>query len=151
MHLDGGVIMSDNKMALEFVSKSKNEGFARVSVAAFVAQLDPTMDEISDVKTAVSEAVTNAIIHGYDGQEDGIVRIEAEIYDNEVTIVISDKGNGIEDIEQAMEPLYTSRPDLERSGMGFTVMDTFMDYLRVESEKGAGTRVIIKKKFSTVS
>ena len=143
--------MSDNKMALEFVSKSKNEGFARVSVAAFVAQLDPTMDEISDVKTAVSEAVTNAIIHGYDGQEDGIVRIEAEIYDNEVTIVISDKGNGIEDIKQAMEPLYTSRPDLERSGMGFTVMDTFMDYLRVESEKGAGTRVIIKKKFSTVS
>ena len=143
--------MSDNKMALEFVSKSKNEGFARVSVAAFVAQLDPTMDEISDVKTAVSEAVTNAIIHGYDGQEDGIVRIEAEIYDNEVTIVISDKGNGIEDIKQAMEPLYTSRPDLERSGMGFTVMDTFMDYLRVESEKGAGTRVIIKKKFSAAS
>ena len=143
--------MFDNKMALEFVSKSKNEGFARVSVAAFVAQLDPTMDEISDVKTAVSEAVTNAIIHGYDGQEDGTVRIEAEIHDNEVTIVISDKGNGIEDIKQAMEPLYTSRPDLERSGMGFTVMDTFMDYLRVESEKGAGTRVIIKKKFSAAS
>lgn len=143
--------MSDNKMALEFVSKSKNEGFARVSVAAFVAQLDPTIDEISDVKTAVSEAVTNAIIHGYDGQEDKIVRIEAEIYNNEVTIIISDKGKGIEDIEKAMEPLYTSRPDLERSGMGFTVMETFMDYLKVESEKGIGTRVIIKKKFSTAS
>ncbi|ALP89539.1 MULTISPECIES: anti-sigma F factor [Clostridium] len=143
--------MSHNKMALEFFSKSENEGFARVSVAAFIAQLDPTMDEISDVKTAVSEAVTNAIIHGYDGQEDRTVRIEAEIYDNEVTIIVSDKGKGIEDIKQAMEPLYTSRPDLERSGMGFTVMDTFMDYLRVESEKGAGTRVIIKKKFSTAS
>ncbi|MGN0144934.1 MAG: anti-sigma F factor [Clostridium sp.] len=143
--------MSQNKMALEFISKSKNEGFARVSVAAFVAQLDPTLDEISDVKTAVSEAVTNAIIHGYDGREDGIVRIEAEIEDNEVTIVISDKGKGIEDIKQAMEPLYTSRPDLERSGMGFTVMDTFMDYLKVESKKGVGTKVIIKKKFSTAS
>lgn len=143
--------MSHNKMALEFLSKAKNEGFARVSVAAFVAQLDPTMDEISDVKTAVSEAVTNAIIHGYDSREDGIVRIEAEIYENEVTIVISDKGKGIENIKQAMEPLYTSRPDLERSGMGFTVMDTFMDYLRVESESNAGTRVIIKKKFSTAS
>lgn len=143
--------MSQNKMALEFISKSKNEGFARVSVAAFVAQLDPTLDEISDVKTAVSEAVTNAIIHGYDGREDGIVRIEAEIENNEVTIVISDKGKGIEDIKQAMEPLYTSRPDLERSGMGFTVMDTFMDYLKVESKKGVGTKVIIKKKFSTAS
>ena len=143
--------MSQNKMALEFISKSKNEGFARVSVAAFVAQLDPTIDEISDVKTAVSEAVTNAIIHGYDGREDGIVRIEAEIENNEVTIVISDKGKGIEDIKQAMEPLYTSRPDLERSGMGFTVMDTFMDYLSVESEKGVGTKVIVKKKFSTAS
>ena len=116
--------MSHNKMALEFFSKSENEGFARVSVAAFIAQLDPTMDEISDVKTAVSEAVTNAIIHGYDGQEDRTVRIEAEIYDNEVTIIVSDKGKGIEDIKQAMEPLYTSRP---------------------------GTRVIIKKKFSTAS
>lgn len=143
--------MSHNKMALEFLSKAKNEGFARVSVAAFVAQLDPTMDEISDVKTAVSEAVTNAIIHGYNSQEDGIIRIESEIYENEVTIVIIDKGKGIENIKQAMEPLYTSRPDLERSGMGFTVMDTFMDYLRVESEKGAGTRVVIKKKFSTAS
>lgn len=143
--------MSHNKMALEFLSKSENEGFARVSVAAFVAQLDPTMDEISDVKTAVSEAVTNAIIHGYDGNEDGIVRIEAEIFEDEITIVVSDKGKGIEDIKQAMEPLYTSRPDLERSGMGFTVMDTFMDYLRVESEINAGTRVIIKKKFSTAS
>ena len=143
--------MSDNKMSIEFVSKSQNEGFARVAVAAFVAQLDPTIDEISDVKTAVSEAVTNSIIHGYENKEDGIVRIEAEINKNEVTIVIIDKGIGIDDINQAMEPLYTSRPDLERSGMGFTVMETFMDELRVESQKGNGTKVVIKKKFNMVS
>ena len=143
--------MSDNKMSIEFVSKSQNEGFARVAVAAFVAQLDPTVDEINDVKTAVSEAVTNSIIHGYENKEDGIVRIEAEINKNEVTIVIIDKGIGIDDINQAMEPLYTSRPDLERSGMGFTVMETFMDELRVESQKGNGTKVVIKKKFNMVS
>lgn len=143
--------MSDNKMSIEFVSKSQNEGFARVAVAAFVAQLDPTVDEINDVKTAVSEAVTNSIIHGYENREDGIVRIEAEINKNEVTIVILDKGIGIDDINKAMEPLYTSRPDLERSGMGFTVMETFMDELHVESKKGTGTKVVIKKKFNMVS
>jgi len=143
--------MSDNKMSIEFVSKSQNEGFARVAVAAFVAQLDPTIDEINDVKTAVSEAVTNSIIHGYENKEDKLVRIEAEINENEVTIVIIDKGIGIDDIGQAMEPLYTSRPDIERSGMGFTVMETFMDDLKVESEKGIGTKVVIKKKFNVVS
>jgi len=143
--------MSDNKMSIEFVSKSQNEGFARVAVAAFVAQLDPTIDEINDVKTAVSEAVTNSIIHGYENRGDKLVRIEAEINENEITIVIIDDGVGIDDIEQAMEPLYTSRPDIERSGMGFTVMETFMDDLKVESEKGIGTKVVIKKKFNVVS
>jgi stage II sporulation protein AB (anti-sigma F factor) len=143
--------MSDNKMSIEFVSKSQNEGFARVAVAAFVAQLDPTIDEINDVKTAVSEAVTNSIIHGYENKEDKLIRIEAEINENEVTIGIIDKGVGIEDIEKAMEPLYTSRPDIERSGMGFTVMETFMDDLKVESEKGIGTKIVIKKKFNVVS
>lgn len=143
--------MSDNKMSIEFVSKSQNEGFARVAVAAFVAQLDPTIDEINDVKTAVSEAVTNSIIHGYENREDGMVKIEAEINGNEVTIIINDNGVGIDDIEKAMEPLYTSRPDIERSGMGFTVMETFMDDLKVESEKGIGTKVVIKKKFNVVS
>ena len=143
--------MSDNKMSIEFVSKSQNEGFARVAVAAFVAQLDPTIDEINDVKTAVSEAVTNSIIHGYENREDGLVRIDAEINENEVTLVITDKGIGIDDIGRAMEPLYTSRPDLERSGMGFTVMETFMDELDVESEKGIGTKVVIKKKFNVIS
>ena len=143
--------MSENKMNLEFLSKSQNEGFARVAVAAFVAQLDPTIDEISDVKTAVSEAVTNCIIHGYESREDGIIRIETEIKDREVIISIEDKGKGIDDVAQAMEPLYTSRPYLERSGMGFTVMETFMDDLKVESKKGIGTKVVIKKKFNMVS
>lgn len=143
--------MSDNKMSIEFVSKSQNEGFARVAVAAFVAQLDPTIDEINDVKTAVSEAVTNSIIHGYENREDGLIRIEAEINESEITIAIIDKGIGIDDIGKAMEPLYTSRPDLERSGMGFTVMETFMDNLEVESKKGIGTKVVIKKKFNVVS
>jgi len=143
--------MSDNKMSIEFVSKSQNEGFARVAVAAFVAQLDPTIDEINDVKTAVSEAVTNSIIHGYENREDQLIRIETEINENEVTIAIIDEGIGIDNIEQAMEPLYTSRPDIERSGMGFTVMETFMDDLKVESEKGIGTKIVIKKKFNVVS
>ena len=143
--------MFDNKMSLEFIAKSENEAFARVAVAAFISQLDPTIDELSDVKTAVSEAVSNAIIHGYENEKDKMIKIETEIIGNEVIIAISDKGKGIDDIKQAMEPLYTSRPDLERSGMGFTVMETFMDELHVESEKGIGTRVVIKKKFNIVS
>ncbi|MGL4774099.1 MAG: anti-sigma F factor [Clostridium sp.] len=143
--------MYDNKVTIEFVSKSQNEGFARVAVAAFVAQLDPTIEEITDVKTAVSEAVTNSIIHGYDSKEDGVIKIEAAISGTTIEISIIDFGNGIKDVEQAREPLYTSRPDLERSGMGFTVMETFMDSLEVESEEGKGTRVIIKKNFNSVS
>ncbi|MDP4090671.1 MAG: anti-sigma F factor [Bacillota bacterium] len=142
--------MYENRVKIEFQSKSENESFARVAVAAFVSQLDPTIEEITDVKTAVSEAVTNSIIHGYENK-DGIVAIEAMIRDNEVTIIISDVGKGIENIEQAMQPLYTSRPDLERSGMGFTVMETFMDSLEVHSEIGAGTKVIMKKVFKSIS
>ncbi|WP_368262775.1 anti-sigma F factor [Clostridium disporicum] len=140
--------MLDNKVCIEFVSRSENEGFARVAVSAFVSQLDPTIDELADIKTAVSEAVTNSIIHGYENKKEGIIRIEASISSNEVTITIIDNGRGIKDVEQAREPLYTSRPDLERSGMGFTVMETFMDSLNVESEFGKGTRVIMKKKFN---
>lgn len=142
--------MYENRVKIEFQSKSQNESFARVAVAAFVSQLDPTIEEITDVKTAVSEAVTNAIIHGYDNK-DGVVTIESMIEGNEVTIIISDTGKGIEDIEQAMQPLYTSRPDLERSGMGFTVMETFMDSLEVYSEKDSGTKVIMKKVFKSIS
>lgn len=142
--------MVDNKIKIEFLSKSKNEGFARVAVAAFISQLDPTVEELTDVKTAVSEAVTNSIIHGYENRPEEIVKIEAIIEDNEVTIIIEDNGSGIEDVNRAREPLYTSRPDLERSGMGFTVMESFMDSLQVESEKGEGTRIILKKKFNSI-
>lgn len=142
--------MRDNMMKIEFISKSQNESFARVAVAAFVSQLDPTIEELTDVKTAVSEAVTNAIIHGYEGEE-GLVRIQTEIQGNEVTIIITDEGKGIEDIIKAKEPLYTSRPDLERSGMGFTVMETFMDSLEVKSERGKGTTIIMKKIFKSLN
>ncbi len=140
--------MYENKMKIEFLSKSENESFARVSVAAFISQLDPTIDEITDVKTAVSEAVTNSIIHGYENSKEGLVSIESEIKGREVTVIISDNGDGIDNIELARQPLYTSRPDLERSGMGFTVMETFMDSLQVHSEKGGkGTKIIMKKVF----
>ncbi|NFU35054.1 anti-sigma F factor [Clostridium botulinum] len=139
--------MYENKMKIEFLSKSENESFARVSVAAFISQLDPTIDEITDVKTAVSEAVTNSIIHGYENSKKGLVSIESEIKGREVTVIISDNGDGIDNIELAKQPLYTSRPDLERSGMGFTVMETFMGSLQVHSEKGKGTKIIMKKVF----
>ena len=143
--------MVDNKISIELMSKSENEGFARVAVAAFVSQLDPTVEELTDVKTAVSEAVTNSIIHGYENKKEGIIKIEASISGNEIIIIIEDYGKGIKDIKQAMEPLYTSKPELERSGMGFTVMETFMDNLEVFSEYGKGTKVVMKKKFNTVS
>ncbi len=137
-------------MRLEFLSKSNNESFARVVVAAFASQLDPTLEELSDIKTAVSEAVTNAIIHGYEYGE-GIVIVEAIMENNQIEISIEDRGNGIVDIEKAMEPFYTSKPNLERSGMGFTVMETFMDELFVESHVGKGTKVKMIKKFESLS
>jgi len=136
--------MQKNSMRLEFSSKSINEGFARVAVASFISILDPTIDTLADIKTAVSEAVTNSIIHGY-GHEDGKVIIECTIENNDIEIKVMDEGNGIKNIELAMEPLYTSRPDLERSGMGFTVMETFMDELKVESEYEKGTCVVMRK------
>ena len=142
--------MCHNKMKIEFLSKSQNESFARVAVAAFASQLDPTIEEISDVKTAVSEAVTNAIIHGYNNEEE-MITIEAIIDGTQLTVIISDEGSGIENLEMAMQPLFTSRPDLERSGMGFTVMETFIDSLEVKSEKGKGTSIILKKIFNPLS
>lgn len=129
-----------NEMKLEFLSKSQNESFARVAVAAFAAQLDPTLEEIADIKTAVSEAVTNAIIHGYDSATE-FVKVTTQISDNSVIIEVIDNGKGIEDIDMARQPLYTSKPELERSGMGFTVMETFMDEVEVTSALGQGTRV----------
>ena len=135
-----------NEMKLEFLSKSSNEAFARVVAAAFVSQLDPTLEELADVKTAVSEAVTNAIIHGYENKY-GIIKMICRQYDKSVEIEITDEGKGIEDIEQAMQPLYTSKPDMERSGMGFTVMESFMDKLEVRSKPGEGTTVVLFKRF----
>ena len=135
----------DNIMKVEFLSKSTNEGFARVAVAAFVSQLDPTIEELSEIKTAVSEAVTNSIVHAYD-DELGMISISAQIKDDIVTIQVKDKGKGIENIDKAKEPLFTTKPDLERSGMGFTIMENFMDKLIVKSEVGKGTTVTMSKR-----
>lgn len=134
----------ENEMKLEFTSKSENEAFARITVASFAAQLDPTVEEISDIKTAVSEAVTNCIIHGYENKE-GIITINSRLFANSIEIEIIDKGRGIENIAKAREPLYTSKPELERSGMGFTIMESFMDEIKIESELEKGTKITMKK------
>lgn len=134
-----------NKTRIEFSSHSVNESFARMTAAAFVSYLDPAVSDIADIKTAVSEAVTNAIIHGYEGT-DGIVTMEISVSERLVTFTVSDRGRGIEDVERAMTPLYTSKPDSERSGMGFTVMETFMDTLSVTSAPRRGTTVVMTKK-----
>ena len=136
--------MFNNEMKLEFISKSSNEAFARVAVAAFASQFDPTIEELADIKTPVSEAVTNSIIHGYEKKQ-GVVKISSWLTENEIIIEISDKGKGIENIEMAKEPLYTTKPNLERSGMGFTIMESFMDKVDVESIVGLGTKVTMSK------
>lgn len=138
-----------NAMSLEFDSKSENESFARIVVAAFAAQLNPTIEEIADIKTAVSEAVTNSIIHGYDGREGKIV-LTCAIEGNKITVSVMDKGKGIEDIKQAMEPLYTTKPEMERSGMGFAFMEAFMDDLEVISVPEEGTTVTMTKTIDEV-
>jgi stage II sporulation protein AB (anti-sigma F factor) len=135
-----------NEMRIEFASKSCNESFARVVAAAFASQLDPTVAEITDVRTAVSEAVTNAIIHGYDNKA-GVITMTCILYDNSIEVTISDKGKGIEDIELARQPMYSGKPELERSGMGFTVMESFMDKVEIESVPGEGTTVKMVKNF----
>lgn len=134
----------ENRVKLEILSKSANEAFARIAVAAFVSQIDPTIEELADIKTAVSEAVTNSIIHGYEEKE-GIIYITCTLKNREVTIEVKDNGIGIENIEIAKEPLYTSKPELERSGMGFTIMESFMDEVKIESIIGMGTKVTMKK------
>ena len=139
----------ENEMKLEFISKSNNEAFARIAVAAFVSSLDPTIEEISDIKTAVSEAVTNSIVHGYENKK-GIIHIKCKIINRKVHIEISDNGKGIENVELAKQPLYTSKPDLERSGMGFTIMESFMDNLLVESVFGVGTKIIMEKEIKEI-
>lgn len=134
-----------NEMTLAFDSISENEGFARVAVAAFVTQLNPTLEEVADIKTAISEAVTNAIVHGY---PDGVhtVVIRGRLNDHEAEFWIIDEGVGIPDVKQAMEPLYTTRPEQERSGMGFMFMEAFMDQVEVQSSPGVGTTVYMKKR-----
>ena len=134
-----------NQMKLEFDARSVNEGFARMAVAAYIAEENPTLDEISDIKTAVSEAVTNAIIHGYDDPEQKVA-VACKIEDRNLEIVVEDKGKGIADVKTAMEPFYTTKPELERSGMGFAFMEAFMDEVQVISAPGEGTKVIMRKK-----
>lgn len=136
-----------NKISIVMQSKSENESFARLAVAAFIADLNPTLEEMNDIKTAVSEAVTNAIIHAYE-KTDGKIFLTCEIVNRQVKIKIRDYGIGIENIKQAMEPLYTSKPNMERSGIGFTVMQTFMNELIVESKKNLGTKIIMIKNLS---
>ncbi len=137
-----------NRATFTFLSKSENEGFARMCVSALLMQADPTIEEMADVKTAVSEAVTNAIVHGY-GHSNGEIFMECILEDKLITIIIKDNGKGIEDVEKAREPLYTTNPEMERSGMGFTVMETFMDSLDVSSIVGVGTKIIMKKRIGS--
>ncbi len=141
--------MSKNKMSLSFLSVSQNEAFARTAVASFVSALNPTIEELADIRTSVSEAVTNAIIHGYGNEKTGIIYIDC-VTDDDMTVEIKirDEGSGIEDIALAMQPFYTSMPNLERSGMGFAVMEAFMDFVKVESVPNEGTTVLLKKKIA---
>lgn len=134
-----------NEMSLQFSALSQNESFARVTVAAFIAQLDPTMDELTEIKTVVSEAVTNAIIHGYENSPEGIVYISVSIEDSLIDLTIKDNGVGIADVEEARQPLFTTKPELERSGMGFTIMENFMDEVEVLTQPGRGTEVRLRK------
>ena len=134
----------DNEMQIVFDSRSENEGFARMAVAAFASTLNPTVDELADIKTAVSEAVTNCIIHGYN-QGPGKIYLECNISGRRLSVSVIDEGCGIADIQKAMEPLFTTRPELERSGMGFSFMEAFMDTVDVESGCGKGTRVVMTK------
>ncbi|HIR76910.1 MAG TPA: anti-sigma F factor [Candidatus Choladousia intestinipullorum] len=140
-------MMHQNEMKLEFDSRSCNEGFARVSVAAFMTQLNPTLEEVADVKTAVSEAVTNAIIHGYEGKINKI-QIRCQIRDSVLFIEVEDYGKGIPDIRLAMQPLYTTKAECDRAGMGFAFMEAFMDSVEVESTVGKGTCVKMQKKIA---
>ncbi|QWT55828.1 anti-sigma F factor [Christensenella sp. MSJ-20] len=142
--------MEKNQMSLEFSALSQNESFARVAVGSFFVQLNPTLEELADVKTAVSEAVTNCIVHAY-GEQGGVIRIECAMDGDTMEIRIVDYGVGIADVEKAMRPFYTSQPGEERSGMGFTVMQSFMDGLTVKSQLGRGTTVSMVKKVASAA
>jgi len=142
--------MKTNRMQIQFDAKSINEGFARVAVAAFITELNPTLDEIADIKTAVSEAVTNAIIHGYLSKE-GQVRLFCNICGDMIELIVEDDGVGIADVDKAKEPFFTTKPELERSGMGFAFMEAFMDELEVFSEAGKGTKVTMRKQIGRLA
>jgi len=139
------MINNKNFMQLQFSARSENESFARVAVASFVSKLDLTLDELEEIKTAVSEAVTNAIIHGYDEDPEQMVIVTAGYNDESIEIRIEDHGKGIEDIEEARQPLFTTKPELERSGMGFTIMENFMDSIEILTGVNKGTKVILHK------
>ena len=145
----GGLSM-DNEMTLTFLARSENEGLARMAVTSFIAQLDPTIEELSECKTIVSEAVSNAIIHGYAGNPQGVITVHAVRDGSVISVAIKDEGCGIADIEQAKEPLFTTKPEIERSGMGFTIMESFSDHLQVESTLGEGTVITFSKQISSV-
>ena len=136
---------STNICEINFPAMSENEAFARMAASAFVMSGNPTLEELSDIKTAISEAVTNAILHGYNQDGKGMVHMRFERDEDNFTFIVSDEGVGIDNIQQAMEPLYTSKPELERSGMGFSFMEAFMDSLTVESESGKGTKITMTK------
>ena len=139
--------MCKNKMNLKFLSLGENEGFARLAVASFCANLNLSIDDISDIKTAVSEAVTNSVVHAYENER-GEIEINCEIHDNYIRIEIIDFGIGIESVDDAIKPFFTTKPEMERSGMGFTVMEGFMDKMEVISERGKGTKVILIKNYT---
>lgn len=149
--MNSSILKETNEMEIVFDAVSENEGFARVAVAAFMTGMNPTLEEVSDVKTAVSEAVTNAVIHGYGscrGETEEIknkIRMHCSIQGKNIRVSVEDKGVGIEDVKRAMEPLFTTKPELERSGMGFAFMEAFMDSVQVYSVVGEGTRVVMEK------
>lgn len=140
-----------NEMTLSFVAIEENEALARMAMTCFITPLDPTIEEISEFKTIVSEAVTNAIIHGYDCDGKSLVTLHARLDDEKVTMTIRDEGTGIPNIAEAMEPMFTTLPHMERSGMGFTIMESFSDHLSVQSTIGSGTVVKFEKRFAPVT
>jgi len=143
--------MADNFVNIELATTPENVGLARIIVAGFIAPLNPSIDEISDIKTAISEAVTNAIIHGYDNGKCGTVQVRMVSEGRKITIEICDNGIGIENIEAVREPLFTTKPDMERSGLGFTVMENFMDTIEITSAPGAGTTIVLTKTLAEIS
>ncbi|MDE7216407.1 MAG: anti-sigma F factor [Clostridia bacterium] len=134
-----------NRFTMQLLAKTGNEGFARSSVSAFCLELNPSLEEINDIKTAVSEAVTNCIVHAYGGQEDKYIDISVSLENQKAEIIIEDEGCGISDVDKAVQPFFTTKPEQERSGMGFTLIQTFMDKVEIISHKDKGTKIVMQK------